>query len=243
MISVCMASYNGERFIKQQIDSILSQLSSNDELIISDDGSTDNTLEIINSYKDRRIRLLHHKKINSKYYKNSVIPVISFNFENALNHVNGDYIFLTDQDDIWYENKIFSCVNILKQYTCILSNFSIIDDNNNVKKLRYYKKNPLFHSLIKSIIEPHFIGCCMCFTKDLLHSILPFPKSVCSHDLWIGLNAIKKNSILYYDFPLVYHRIGISNNSTACKVSKNALLMRIKYRWYMLIEILKKRNQ
>ena len=62
MISVCMATYNGERFIKEQIDSILPQLSEDDELIISDDGSTDRTLEIIASYKDKRIKVFHHHK-------------------------------------------------------------------------------------------------------------------------------------------------------------------------------------
>ena len=61
MVSVCMATYNGERFIKEQIDSILCQLAAEDELIISDDGSTDKTLEVIESYGDNRIKVLHHK--------------------------------------------------------------------------------------------------------------------------------------------------------------------------------------
>ena len=66
MISVCMATCNGERFIKEQIDSILPQLSQDDELIISDDGSTDKTLEIIASYKDVRIKVFHHNKTGNK---------------------------------------------------------------------------------------------------------------------------------------------------------------------------------
>ena len=80
MISVCMATYNGGRFIKEQIDSILPQLSENDELIISDDGSTDRTLEIIASYKDERIKVFHHKKTVNKYYPTMKVCYSTSNF-------------------------------------------------------------------------------------------------------------------------------------------------------------------
>ena len=90
MISVCMASYNGAIFIKQQAVSILNQLGLEDELIISDDGSKDNTLEILASLNDSRIKIYHHSAPHG---------VVS-NFENAIKHASGDYIFLSDQDDI-----------------------------------------------------------------------------------------------------------------------------------------------
>ena len=95
MVSVCMATYNGGKYIKEQIDSILGQLSNNDELIISDDNSTDDTVDIINRISDSRVRLFFNKQ---KGYTN--------NFENALKQVRGDIIFLSDQDDIWMDNKV-----------------------------------------------------------------------------------------------------------------------------------------
>ena len=95
MISVCMATYNGAQFIKEQIDSILCQLSTEDELIISDDGSTDETLSIINSYKDNRIKVFQHKAAEG-----SAFIKATRNFENAMSHAVGDYIFLSDQDDM-----------------------------------------------------------------------------------------------------------------------------------------------
>lgn len=95
-ITVCLASYNGQNFIKEQIESILSQLSAIDELIVSDDISSDSTLDIVNSFKDDRIKILSGIKFAS--------PIR--NFENALKYATGDVIFLSDQDDVWLPNKV-----------------------------------------------------------------------------------------------------------------------------------------
>lgn len=112
-ISVCMATYNGQKYIKKQIDSILLQLNEDDELIISDDGSTDNTLNIIKHYADNRILLLHHEPISwhKKYYQTNAR--ISANFENAISHATGDIILLSDQDDIWQPNKITATIDFM----------------------------------------------------------------------------------------------------------------------------------
>ena len=108
-VSVCLASYNGGDWIKRQIDSILNQEfkyhSNVDlELIISDDGSTDNSLKEISQIKDDRIIIIHHKGKQHKFYKS--IFAATENFENALMYATGEYIFLSDQDDIWYPNRI-----------------------------------------------------------------------------------------------------------------------------------------
>ena len=95
MNSVCMASFNGERYIKEQIDSILLQIGEDDELIISDDGSTDQTVDVICSYRDDRIKFV--RNVN----RHGCIG----NFENALRVASGDFIFLADQDDIWLSDK------------------------------------------------------------------------------------------------------------------------------------------
>ena len=88
MISVCIATYNGEKYLAEQLDSILLQVSEEDELIISDDGSTDGTIDIIMSYHDNRVKVLHHiSSPGSSFVK------ATRNFENALLHAHGDYIF------------------------------------------------------------------------------------------------------------------------------------------------------
>ena len=94
--SVCIATFNGEKFIKEQLDSILCQLGVDDEIIISDDSSVDQTISIIESYKDKRIKIFVNQKFSSPIY----------NFENAIMKSRGDFIFLSDQDDIWQSDKV-----------------------------------------------------------------------------------------------------------------------------------------
>ena len=122
-ISVCMTTYNGENHIAEQLESILKQLNGNDELIISDDGSSDKTIEIINEFKDTRIRLF----LNS--FRNIIL-----NFEFALSKATGSIIFLSDQDDIWYDNKVSELVKILKKYDLVYTNASVFNEtkDNNV---------------------------------------------------------------------------------------------------------------
>ena len=143
MISVCMATYNGERFIKEQIDQILPQLSQDDELIISDDGSTDRTLEIIASYKDERIKVFHHQKKGNKYYPTLSLCYSTSNFENALQQAKGDYIFLSDQDDIWEKNKVKICVELLRNYDYVIHNFSVINENGVFLQEKFYQSSSL----------------------------------------------------------------------------------------------------
>ena len=91
-----MASYNGERFVREQLDSILSQMNERDEIIISDDGSTDATVEIVNSYDDPRVRL--------KIGERNKGPIE--NFEFALSFVLKDIVVLADQDDVWLDGRL-----------------------------------------------------------------------------------------------------------------------------------------
>lgn len=108
MISVCLASYNGESYIREQIDSILSQLSRDDELIISDDSSLDNTVDIVKSYNDDRIKLISFVRDKSIYKKSS--RLITTNFENALMYAKGEHIFCLIR-------MIFGCQ---VKYKCVL---------------------------------------------------------------------------------------------------------------------------
>ena len=112
MISVCIATHNGGRFLKEQLTSILCQIGENDEVIISDDGSTDDTLKIINGFNDKRIIVVNQKSPKG-------LPAHEYatlNFENALKHAMGDYIFLADQDDVWVHNKVAVMMKYLENF-------------------------------------------------------------------------------------------------------------------------------
>lgn len=242
MISVCMATYNGERFIKEQIDSILPQLSENDELIISDDGSTDRTLEIVASYKDERIKVFHHKKKENRYYPTLKLCYSTSNFENALKQAKGDYIFLSDQDDIWEKNKVSESLKLLRKYDFVIHNLSFIDESGNTIKQKYYQKQPLTFSVLHDIYNLSFWGCCSCFKKSILNLALPIPEKVPQHDTWISLIAEKTGKCFWNEDCLIKHRIFNSNTSSGGKKSKNSFFFKIRYRLNMLFELSKIRK-
>src|ERR1700712_112451 len=118
MVSVCMATYNGENYIQAQLDSILKQIAAGDEVVISDDSSSDKTLDIIRSIPDPRIRLFAGNRFRD--------PIK--NFQNCLKLASGDYIFLSDQDDVWLEGKYEKMTQLLLEYDLVISDSIIVDE-------------------------------------------------------------------------------------------------------------------
>lgn len=226
-LSVCMATYNGEKYIRDQISSILNQLNEFDELIISDDGSNDNTVEIINSFKDKRIHLLHHKKVH-KYTRNHYL--VSANFENALNFSSGDVIFLSDQDDIWVANKVEVTLSYLKDYSLVMSDFQVIDNEGKIFGNSFFKSVHLPRGLFLNISRPIYHGSCMAFKKEILNIALPFPKKMILHDNWIGILAEKFSKVKFIDEKLILYRRHFSNFSFSAGKSENSLLFQVSYR-------------
>lgn len=204
-ISVAMATYNGCKYIKEQIDSILICLDFNDELIISDDGSTDNTLQIISEYNDSRIKLIEGPKKG-----------IIANFENAIIHCSGEYIFLSDQDDVWHTNKVAVIVKEFENSNCslILHNANIYDNRTKTIQTTTKDKIGFRKTIFGNIIKNSFIGCCIAFKKESVTYFYPFPskEEICIHDWWIGLNCLKKGSVRFIDEPLINYRIHENNN-------------------------------
>jgi len=202
MISVCMATYNGERYIREQIDSILCQLNSEDELIISDDGSMDGTLEIVKEYidTDKRIKLLSGPG-------KGVIA----NFENAIMQAKGEYIYLSDQDDVWVENK---CHVVQKAFDetgalVIVHDAIVVDKDKNVVIPSFYVWRNSAPGFIHNLWRNSYIGCCMAFRRDLITSFLPIPKDIAMHDQWLGMcGELKRKTFFVPDKLLLYRRHG-----------------------------------
>lgn len=220
-ISVCMATYNGEKYIFEQINSILSQLNKNDELIISDDKSTDNTIKIIGSFQDSRIKLF----INEK--RNGVI----LNFENALLKASGDYIFLSDQDDVWLPNKINVMLNYLQTYDLVVANVILVNSSLNIIKKTFWKNQKSISCFFYNLYKNPYLGCSMAFRNEILKYILPFPKNIPMHDIWIGLcTQIFSKKCCYINTPLMYYRRHGNNLSFTGENSSFSLFKKITYR-------------
>ena len=231
-ISVAMATYNGEKFIKEQIDSILKNLSDDDEIVISDDGSTDNTLKIINSIKDKRIKIFEGPRAGVKK-----------NFENAINKSNGMYIFLSDQDDIWSPNKVKT---ILKAFndnncTCIVHDCAVVDEQ--MKNIIYdsffeYRKSK--NGVVSNIIKNSYIGCCMAFKAELKAIILPIPNAIEMHDQWIGiLSDMNGKSVFIRDNLLKYRR----HNSNTSSLKHYGILKMLRNRLVLIFYLLFKKGR
>ena len=168
-ISIVMTVYNGEKYINEQIDSFINQTLLPHEIIISDDCSTDKTLEILENYKNE-------KKINFRIFKNENNLGFTKNFEKAILKSTGDIIFLADQDDIWYKNKVQTIIDKFNENQNI---FLIIHDADLVNE-KLEKSNLSLSSQIKSGFENTDIfitGALTSFNKKLMKYILPFPKT------------------------------------------------------------------
>lgn len=229
MISVCIATYNGEKYIREQLDSIIPQLNSDDEIIVSDDSSTDNTLSIINSYNDNRIIVLPSNQFHS--------PI--FNFENAIKNAKGDYIFLSDQDDIWIDNKVKIMINALKQSSLVVSDCFIVDKHGKIIRNSFFQKKPT-SGILRNLIKNNYLGCCMAFRKELLSKALPFPKSIAMHDIWLGLCGDLFYSTSFIPDKLVMYRRHGENASFTAEKSQFSLRYKIFYRLKFLVCLFKR---
>jgi glycosyltransferase involved in cell wall biosynthesis len=227
MISVCMATFNGEKFIKEQLDSILIQLGEYDEVIISDDSSTDNTLKIIENIKDKRIKVFSNQKFKSPTY----------NFENAIKQASGEIIFLSDQDDIWEPSKVKEFLNVfINDYkiTLAISNIQLIDEAGNDMNKEFYK-NSFTNKLLANIIKNNFIGCSMAFRKEVKNLVIPFPKGVAMHDWWIGICSIVLGEVVFIDKKLIYYR---RHDNNVTKEVGSGLLTKLIWRINLLFNLI-----
>lgn len=224
MISVCLATYNGEKYLREQLDSILCQLSESDEIIISDDGSSDSTLEIIQQYNDYRIQFYNHDAPHG----------VIHNFENALRHASGDYIFLSDQDDVWESNKVELCIKLLQDNICVVHNAKIIDGNGIVKHKSFFSLRKSKSGYWNNIWRNSYLGCCMCFKRELLDHLLPIPKNVEMHDRWVGLIAQMYGNVSFEEKCLIGYRVHGNNVSNSTGKSKNSIWQMFVIRFWLL---------
>lgn len=236
MISVIMATFNGEQYIKAQLESILQQSKKVNEIIICDDRSSDNTHDIIENY-------LKEKDCDFSIIKHNTNTGVLSSFKDALHGAHGDYIFLCDQDDVWLKNKVETMLAALNATNADMafSNALLVDENLVSKKndlwnvvsfypvadggYRIYEKKELFPELLKHRIVT---GMTVAAKREFLQECLPFPEGVW-HDEWISLKASVTARIVAVNEVLVLYRqhssnvIGAGKRRSFIKRFKNGL--------------------
>ena len=229
MISIALASYNGSKFIREQLNSILAQTYQDFELIVCDDCSTDNTLQILEEYaaKDGRI------KINANEHN------IGFkkNFEKAVSLCSGEYIALSDQDDVWYPNHLEVLYNNISDNAVAAGNANLMDGEGQDlgMNLKYQMgidrqyHNPLEMALTILCYRNWMQGASMLLNRRYIEYFFPMPDCVKFHDVWISLVACLHSKLAFVDTPITKYRQHANNTSSKHIKRRNKFLVCLKH--------------
>jgi len=229
-ISVAMISYQGAKYIEEQLNSILAILGPEDEVIVSDDGSTDGTREILVRYEnqDARVHMIEGPRMGVKK-----------NVENALRACKGEYIFLADQDDIWMSEKVERVMETFaRENAGLVVHDAIVTDGNCQEVIldSFYSLKGSGAGVLKNIWRNTYIGCCMAFKRDILEEVLPIPNYIEMHDQWIGVinDQLKRGTCFISDKLIKYRRHGNNASGMSHYGIARMLRNRICFVWALL---------
>ena len=226
-IDIAMATYNGEPYILEQIESIQRQTYVNWNLYISDDGSTDNTVKIISNLvkNDTRIKIINRER------QGGVVK----NFNKALMATTAEYVVLSDQDDIWLDDRLEKLVYKIQEIEgmdnkpkMVFTDLELVDSEAKTIAMSFYKSNGL---KAQENIKGHNLlwhstvyGCTTIMNRKLLDQSLPIPDYAQMHDQWLALNAKQENGLYYFDYKSLKYRqhannvVGGSSNGFSSKL-------------------------
>jgi glycosyltransferase involved in cell wall biosynthesis len=206
LVSIALCTYNGEKFLAEQLDCIINQTYQNLEIIITDDVSTDNTKQIIEAYQQKDSRI--------KFYQNEKNLGYNKNFEKACSLTTGEYIAISDQDDIWELHKIETMMREWKNNALLI--YSISRDFYGDAPERGEQNKPirLYEGSLpeKLVFDSPIHGHSMMFKRELLLAALPFPSDV-FYDWWLSMIASSIGRVDLVAETMTYHRMGMNNNS------------------------------
>lgn len=231
-ISVCLATYQGEKYIREQLDSILPQLGPDDEVVVSDDGSADATLAIIEGYGDHRITV----------YRNATNVGYTKNFERALAKATGDVIFIADQDDVWLPSKVKTMLSALENADLAVSDVTIVDGELNETHGSHFERYGVHSGFAHNFARTRYIGSSMALRRPLLDFLLPFPprSRFCAYDYWITIAAEAYFDVTLVRTPLMLYRRHHETASTGGDGSPFPLWHRLFVRAYGLSWLLRR---
>ncbi|MBX9865595.1 MAG: glycosyltransferase family 2 protein [Burkholderiales bacterium] len=198
MISVAMATYNGEKYLTEQLDSILTQTYPIHEIVIVDDGSNDQTCAIVESYS------VKHQQI--KLFRNLVNQGVTKSFLRALQNTNGEYIAFCDQDDVWLPNKLERLIAEIGDSLLIHCDAQLVDENLVLINDSYFSatKDATLHTFEDYLISNNVTGCCSMIHRELFD--VSFPNYFYVHDHYFALVAAFYQRIKYLPEALVLYR-------------------------------------
>lgn len=196
-ISVCMAVYNGAAYLMPQVHSILSQLRADDELVVVDDASQDNSAELFSNLSDSRVSV----------FRNERNLGVFASFEKAMRLARGDILFLSDQDDIWLPGKVEKIIGVFlskPEMTMVATDARIIDESGAVVADSFFAQRGRFEAgVLHNLIKNKYLGCTLAFRSSMLDHFLPIPPDVPMHDIWFGLVNDIYGKTYYIDQPLI----------------------------------------
>jgi len=206
-ISIALITYNGEKYIREQLDSILSQTILDFELVVCDDCSTDSTRFILTEYaqKDARIALNFNER-NLGFLRN---------VEKAIKLCRGEFIALADQDDIWEIEHLSVLHSNIGDNFLICGDTLLVDENGNSLNFRFSQmlmidvnslKNNSEHLLRLLVMDNIFQGAAMMFNRKIIDMALPFPNGIEYHDIWLALCAMALDKFIYIPVVIIKHR-------------------------------------
>lgn len=223
MISVAMATYNGARFLRAQLDSILRQTIRDIELVVSDDCSSDGTWEILEEYrKNVPFMTIHRNEANLGYKKN---------FEKAIRMCQGDYIALSDQDDIWEPNHLETLLSVIGEKQIACGNAVLIDSKGKPLELTLSERECLDTIYTEGLEQAYKIsyyrnpyqGASMLMKREFFDKALPIPEKACYHDTWFATMGCFSGGIAYTLDIITLYRMHDANVSGYIVKSKSRL--------------------
>jgi glycosyltransferase involved in cell wall biosynthesis len=204
-----MATYCGSQFVEEQVTSILRELGPDDELVVVDDASPDETAAILRSIDDQRIRLVVAQQ-NQGYVRT---------FEEAIRLSRGEFIFLSDQDDVWIRGRVDAMIAALESHQIVASNFDMLGGGPRpwIPELRSSDSGRNLANLWGILIGYRaYYGCAMGFRRDALPLVVPIPSYVReSHDLWLAICGNMIGSVAHLDQSTVLRRLHGDNQTPA----------------------------
>ena len=207
-VSVVMSVYNGRDYLHEQLQSVLSQLEPTDELIVIDDASSDDSMDIIRAFNSSRIRL----------FRNEANLGVRCSFQRGLSLAHGELIFLCDQDDLWLPGKRAAFVQAFAEdpeITVVVSDAEVIDAAGEMISQSFMAGRGGFSGTLGATFwRSRFLGCAMAVRRPVLKWALPIPPRAPMHDMWLGVIGGLAGRVCYLPVPYVRYRRHGRNTSS-----------------------------
>ncbi len=222
-ISFVLASYNGAGYVTEQLTSILAALGPADEVVVSDDGSSDATLERVRSVDDPRIRLLPPGERLG--YQG--------NFARAIAASTGRYIFFSDQDDACLPARVPRSLDALERHWCVCGDATVVDSQLQTMQASHFEARAARFDLVSLIARPSVIGATMACRRDFIEACLPFPAGV-PHDMWLAAQAARSGQLAVVRAPFILYRRHAAVVSATASTSRRPIRERLVERFRLV---------